>query len=249
MSETRDHGQLFMSVLEKLKQTAENQTAYGLRFLALAEFMGTPRADFIYEFPLGFENWEEWERIVCSKIVGITRLTPNSYGQPVLDAVESRKTKKAHERWRKQNLEHYEANLMRNASKHSFTASDWKMLFSVLARNRKVYLQDLRKSLNRIESKHDNFVLGKAHSFPVRQAIILRHWIRFNHDTEHPGLCTVDNGSAAKFVAYFENVHEAEAMSPENFSREKKKLGLISCNKPFYRISMAGDLLSFEPRH
>ena len=237
---TRNRSELFTSLLTKLEGSAENKTAYGLRCFTLSEFFevdGTTAETKSYSLPEGFQDWDEWELIVCSKIIAMTQLLTKGSSDEILDVVEVSKSACSrsgtkHKAFRKMQLKQFELETMAVETITNFDSQQWRNIFSLLENRGKVSFQDVVNLFKRIDAKHQNYKLGNAHLVPPRQKFMVLDWINLNGDI--PALCTFDNTSAALVLS----VREGDINKPmlgTNFSRDKAKWNLISCKKPLYR--------------
>ena len=178
--------------------------------------------------PEGFENWDEWEEILLSALRAKAKVSvPNRTGPRDLEKVA------------------FVAKTIKGEFAGGYTRQDWIQVFEFLANDDKLRFEDALAFFRNIDSKNQNYKLGRASLTPRRQWSMAHNWIGGDPlNDEFPALCMMDNDSSALVLAHLEaavlyskkmtavwgmKADAAKPMTAPNFSREKAKLGLVSC--------------------
>lgn len=258
--------EIFRSLHKSLAKNAKADEDDHLSRLLIIDFIGMSSAvlgpDFadageppigweLYVAPIqplacGFEDWEEWEEIVLSALRAKLKLeVPERTG--LYD-------------FRRQA---FVRDFLMGGFQHGFTRDDWVGVFQFLETDGKVKFEDALAFFRNIDSKRENFKLRRIGLGPRRQSAMVCNWVGGNANHEFPSLCLMDNASAALVLAQHESVvfrSEAltkllgatelppEQMTGPNFSREKAKLGLVSCKKPLFKAEERGGKVKITQR-
>jgi len=183
-----------------------------------------------YRLPDGFADWVEWQSVVISKLKAMARLdisygerNPFSNGDDLDEIAFSKLT-----------LERFG---MVGGFDSGIERCDWDQIFYALQKNGKVLFAEALSLFRGIDGMRDNFPV-RTQPFPLRKLLIIREWVHFDPEPgKVVGLCTLTNDSAADVVNQLESNSNGVGLTGNNFSREKAKLGLVSCRNRSRRMT------------
>ena len=224
----RTFEELAESVLDQLIMQGEMGPSALYKILGYDTFFGighrndNRRRQSYYVLPKGFQDWDEWVRIVVSKLNAMSQLVVGD----------------------SQNLtESLEDSLKRLGMIGKFDdgidKGFWMQIFSALQNGGTVSFSKALRFFQQIDDQRDNYRFKKTYPIPRRQFLMIENWIHLD-SKKSPSLCRFDNASGALFLNYLEkqNDEDCDGISGQNFSREKAKLGLQSCKQRILKAEL-----------
>ncbi len=239
--EPRSFNDLIKSVAARISSKPKTHLLWLLhhaRFFGIAKDGSTVTKP-AYFLPVGFTDWDEWEEIVCSKILVLSRLEDDQNLAADCDFSARSGAMKSLAQ------ETFVRACMVGSHENGFDSADWQHIFDILTKNGRVQMADALNFLRRIDDRRQNFKLGRAHPLPPRQLWLAEHWIYFDPEPGTPaGLCAFTNSSAAMIL---NSQNGSAKMTEQNFSRDTKKLGLLRCHRASFKVKDVSGGLAVLP--